>query len=259
MADTTAVIDPSCQSCYTAATTTAARAIEERALRKSFVWFDIGYTLLYMQREATYREALLQFGVDADLEEIRLQFHLTDKLFMREYPGIFLQPVATYMPAYLGLMNFRLGISLDVCELNACWEDIKAKVGSYWQPYPEAAEVLAELKKRGIGMGVISNWDATARDVLRAAGLIDYFGHLFISSEVNCNKPDARIFRMALETAGVDARQCLYVGDNYYDDCLGSRRVGMAAVIVNRYGFLGIEEIEDCPVINDLTGIFHYI
>ena len=228
-------------------------------MEKSFIWFDIGYTLLYMQREQTYRQALQQFGVEAELEDIRRQFHLTDKLFMREYPGIFLQPVATYMPAYLGLLNFRLGVSLDVCELNACWEEIKGRIDGYWQPYDEAVEVLAELKKHAFGLGVISNWDCTARDVLRRAGLIDYFDHLIISCEVRCNKPDARIFEMALEAAGVEARRCLYVGDNYYDDCLGSRKVGMSAVIVNRYGSLGIEEVDDCPVIHDLTGIFDYL
>jgi len=228
-------------------------------VHKSFIWFDIGYTLVYMQREITYRQALQRFGVDAALEDIRRQFHLTDKLFMREYPGIFLQPVATYMPAYLAMMNFRLGVSLDVCELNACWEDIKGGVDNYWQPYAEACEVLDELKKRSLGLGVISNWDGTARDVLRQAGLIDYFDHLIISCEVNCCKPDARIFEMALEAAGIEPQRCLYVGDNYYDDCLGSRKVGMAAVIVNRYGSLGVEEINDCPVIHDLIGIFDYL
>ncbi len=226
---------------------------------KTFIWFDIGYTLVYMQRETSYRQALRQFGVDARLEDIKLQFHLTDKLFMREYPGIFLKPVPTYMPAYLGLMNYRLGVSLDVCELNACWENIKAEIGSYWQPYEEAFEVLSELRKRAIGLGVISNWDCTARDVLRKAGLIDYFNHLIVSCEVNCNKPDPRIFSMALEAAAVDARQCIYVGDNYYDDCVGSRKVGMEAVIINRFGSLGIEEIDDCPVIHDLTGVFNHI
>ena len=30
----------------------------------SFVWFDIGYTLLYMQREVTYQKALKEFGHD---------------------------------------------------------------------------------------------------------------------------------------------------------------------------------------------------
>ncbi len=56
----------------------------------SFVWFDIGYTLLYMQRETTYQKALREFGIDVPLEDIEIEFHLTDKLFMREYPGFFL-------------------------------------------------------------------------------------------------------------------------------------------------------------------------
>jgi putative hydrolase of the HAD superfamily len=61
-------------------------------LNIKFVWFDIGYTLLYMQREITYQKALREFGIDVPLEDIEKEFHLTDKLFMREYPGFFLQP-----------------------------------------------------------------------------------------------------------------------------------------------------------------------
>ena len=231
-----------------------------KTVQVTFIWFDIGYTLLYMQRETTYLQALRQLGVNAKLEDIKLQFHLMDKLFMREYPGIFLKPRQVYMPAYLGLVNYRLGLNLDVCELDACWEDIKKDLADYWRPYDEVAEVLDELKKkRSIGLGVISNWDCTARDILRKAGLIDYFDYLIISCEVNCSKPDARIFNIALKAASVDARQCVYVGDNYYDDFMGSRKVGMDSLIINRFGSLGIEEIDDCPVIHDLTGLFNYI
>ena len=88
----------------------------------SFVWFDLGYTLIYMQRETSYQRALEDFGFDVPLVDIEREFHLTDKLFMREYPGFFLQPREVFMPAYLGLVNYHLGISADVCELNAHWE-----------------------------------------------------------------------------------------------------------------------------------------
>ncbi len=37
----------------------------------SFVWFDIGYTLLYMQREITYQKALREFGIDVPLAGYR--------------------------------------------------------------------------------------------------------------------------------------------------------------------------------------------
>ena len=225
----------------------------------SLVWFDIGYTLLYMQREVTYRQALKEFGHQVAIEDIEREFHLTDKLFMREYPGIFLEPRKVYMPSYLGIMNYRLGLSLDVCELDACWEEIKQNTDPYWLPFDGVREVLEELKHRSIEMGIISNWDWTARDVLAAAGLIEFFDPIVISCEVDCMKPDSRIFELALQKVDIPARQCLYIGDNYYDDALGSRKVGMPALILNRFGTLGVEEIEDCQLIPHISGLLDFI
>ena len=224
-----------------------------------FVWFDVGYTLLYMQRETTYQKALRKFGINVPLADIEKEFHLTDKLFMRQYPGFFLQPREVFMPAYLGIMNYRLGLSVNLCELDTSWEAIKKDIDNYWLPFNGVTEVLFELKRRSMGLGIISNWDCTARDILSAAGLMDFFDHLVISCEVDCSKPDSRIFNLALQKGSVEARRCIYVGDNYYDDCLGSRKVGMNALIINRFGSLGVEEIEDCPVIHRLSDIFNYI
>ena len=228
-------------------------------MRPSFIWFDIGYTLLYMQRETTYQRALREFSLEVPLADIEKEFHLTDKLFMREYPGIFLKPREVYMPSYLGIMNYRLGLNLNVCELDARWEAIKRKTNNYWRPFAGVAEVLNELKRASIGIGVISNWDCTARDVLSGAGLIDYFDHLVISCEVGCSKPGAQIFNFALTQAGVNARECMYVGDNYYDDALGSRKVGMRSLIVNRFGSLGVEEIKDCLFIKNVSEVLNFI
>jgi putative hydrolase of the HAD superfamily len=76
---------------------------------------------------------------------------------------------------------------------------------------------------------------------------------------VDCIKPDPRIFDIALHKAAVTAQECIYIGDNYYDDALGSRKVGIPALIINRFGKLGVEEIEDCPVISRLSDIFNFI
>lgn len=225
----------------------------------SFLWFDIGYTLLYMQRETTYQQALRTFGLDLALEDIEKEFHLSDKLFMREYPGIFLKPREVYMPAYLGILNYRLGFDLNVCELDGHWEAIKGNLDNYWLPFEGVTDVLSRLKHDKFGLGVISNWDCTAREILSRTGLIDYFDHLIISCEVGYIKPDARIFHLALAKGAVKGAECIYVGDNYYDDALGSRKVGMRSLILNRFGSLGVEEITDCPIITDLSEIFDYL
>jgi putative hydrolase of the HAD superfamily len=225
----------------------------------SYVWFDLGYTLVYMQRESTYRRALQHFGVDVGLEDLKREFHLLDKLFMREFPGVFLKPRAAYMPWYLGMLNHRMGITVDLCAADAKWEEIKKETQPYWLPYEETERVLAALKRESIGLGVISNWDQTARDVLRTAGLEEFFDHIVISSEVGQQKPDRAIFHTALAQAGVTPEECFYVGDNYYDDALGCREVGMRPLIVNRFGRLGIEEVRDCPVITCLTQILDHV
>ena len=137
----------------------------------SFIWFDMGYTLVYMQREATYQQALEKSGINVSIEILEKEFHLMDKLFMREYPGVFLNERGVYMPWYLGALNYRLGIRLDVCELDTVWHGIQMEVENYWLPFDGVHKVLKALKKDSFGLGIISNWDDTARNVLNGTEL----------------------------------------------------------------------------------------
>ena len=225
----------------------------------SHVWFDIGYTLLYMKREITYRQTLISFGEDVPLDVLEREFHIVDKLFMREYPGVFLKPRGVYMPWFLGVLNYRLGISLDVSRLDACWLEAQNEAENYWLPFENVRDVLADLKASSLRMGVISNWDDSARGLLQSHGMIDYFDHCIISSEIGINKPDPEIFRVAMQQAQVEPHECLYVGDNYYDDAVGCRKAGMEAVIINRFDHLGVEEIDDAPIIHNLAQLKDYL
>ena len=62
-----------------------------------------------------------------------------------------------------------------------------------------------------------------------------------------------------MKQAGVGPENSIYVGDNYYDDAAGASAVGMRTVIVNRFGNLGIEELTNIPVIEDVRGIIRYL
>ena len=218
----------------------------------SFVFFDIGFTLLYAQGAAAYQEALAELGFQIALPEIERAFHLEDKRFMREHPGVFGNPVYSPMPWFLGGVNYRLGIRADLCAAAGLWRERQQRTRPYWVPFPGVREVLSELQRRGIGLGVISNWDSSARGLLDSHGLSQFFDPIVISAEVGAEKPAAEIFRTALQRAGMRGEQCLYVGDNYYDDAVGCRRAGMRPLIVNRFGRLGLEEITDCDIITGL-------
>ncbi len=103
-----------------------------------------------------------------------------------------------------------------------------------WQAYPEAARVLAELRARGIRLGVISNFDRRLFSNLEDIGISAYFDHVTISSEVGADKPHGRIFERALATFAVDAAEALHVGDDPVRDWAGAEAAGLGVFRLER-------------------------
>ncbi|MFI7100693.1 HAD family hydrolase [Streptomyces sp. NPDC050161] len=83
-----------------------------------------------------------------------------------------------------------------------------------WLPYPDAVGVLAELHRRGIRIGVVSNIGWDLRPVLRAHGLDRFLGSCVLSFEHGVQKPDPRLFGVACRELGVAPADTLMVGDD---------------------------------------------
>lgn len=60
------------------------------------------------------------------------------------------------------------------------------------------------------------------------------------SAVVGVEKPDAAIFRFALEALAVKPHRCVYVGDTVYFDVDGARAAGLHALHLDPYGLCGI-------------------
>lgn len=163
------------------------------------------------------------------------------------------------MPMYLGNMIHTLGIRTDICPLYEEWKKKLENPFKVWIPFDHVKDELIRLSGEGYRLGVISNWDKTAVPILDLHGLTPLFENIIISSEVGFEKPDVEIFNIALDQAAISVEDCLYVGDNYYDDGIGSRKAEMDFVIVNPFGHLGMEEITDCAVIPDITHVKDYL
>ena len=97
-----------------------------------------------------------------------------------------------------------------------------------------APEVLAEMKRRGLRIGLISNTGRTPgyalREILEQLGLAPFINAMVFSNEHGECKPQQSIFEALLGLLGVDFNQMLFVGDNLYVDILGAQRCGMRAV-----------------------------
>ncbi|MEU2623139.1 HAD-IA family hydrolase [Streptomyces sp. NPDC007157] len=83
-----------------------------------------------------------------------------------------------------------------------------------WTPYPDAAEVLRTLRRQGIAVGVVSNIGWDLRPVFRAHGLDAYVDAYVLSYEHGVQKPDPRLFTVALEALGAAPAETLMVGDS---------------------------------------------
>jgi len=224
-----------------------------------FIWFDIGNTLLHRERERLFAELLEKAAVKTSAADIELAFHITDKRFMREFPGLLGKPAEEFMPLYFGLLCRYLNIGGNILSLLNAWFEARRKAELAWMPYPAVPDLLERLAAGGKRLGIISNWDPGATSILATLGILDYFEAVIISSEVGVSKPDERIFRIALEKVSIDPARCLYVGDNYYDDAVGAATVGMESLIINRHGLLGVEELPGLRFISDVSDVLSYL
>jgi putative hydrolase of the HAD superfamily len=122
-------------------------------------------------------------------------------------------------------------------------------VGLFRLPDPAAADALAVARAAGLATGVISNSNGSIASILGSLGFLPYLDFVLDSFVVGVEKPDPRIFRMALERAGVEAGDAVYVGDLYSIDVLGARSVGMSAILLDPGACWGAR---DCPAVADV-------
>jgi putative hydrolase of the HAD superfamily len=105
-----------------------------------------------------------------------------------------------------------------------------------YRAYPDVLPGLDALAGRGYTLGLVSNFEEWLELVLEAVELIQFFPVRVISGVEGIEKPDPRIFEIALERAGVAAEDSVYVGDHPHFDVEASQAVGMFPVLIDRRG-----------------------
>lgn len=95
-------------------------------------------------------------------------------------------------------------------------------------------EVVIELYNRGYTLGIISNVITTDEipEWLEEDGLTKYFKSVVLSSVFGRRKPHPSIYLEAAQKAGVEPKNCVYVGDNFSRDVAGTRKAGFGMVII---------------------------
>lgn len=103
--------------------------------------------------------------------------------------------------------------------------------GECWKLAEKAESTLNTLRVRGYELAVLSNNDARLRSVLADLKIDQAFDHLFISSEMGCEKPELEIFRKVEQTMDRKPNEILHLGDSHSRDFLGARKAGWSALL----------------------------
>ncbi|MBE9506212.1 MAG: HAD family hydrolase, partial [Chloroflexi bacterium] len=123
-------------------------------------------------------------------------------------------------------------------------QDVAAASRCYWTVYREnrrplpGAAALVHMLRPTVKVGVVTNGDLGDTDVkLRLCALGSVIGNVIASVQAGCQKPDSRIFCVALRhLGGVDSGRAVMVGDTWSTDVSGALAAGMRAVWLNRGG-----------------------
>ena len=105
-----------------------------------------------------------------------------------------------------------------------------------WAVYPDVVGTLDALGRRGLILGVVSNWDSHLPRLLDALHLSGRFAALAVSAIEETGKPAAEIFHRACARVGVAPAEALHVGDSLAEDYEGARAAGLAALLLDRHG-----------------------
>lgn len=127
----------------------------------------------------------------------------------------------------------RLGVRADVTDAVAQIREQFMR-GDFEGLYADTLRALSALEAHNVPMGILSNFSPNLQDLLRKLGIQDYFRFFIVSSIVGLEKPDKKIFDLAVSAANRPRSQVVYVGDSIFHDMEGARAADVAAILIDR-------------------------
>ena len=182
----------------------------------SFFYFDLGDVILHFDREVAFR----QMSEVANIPVARVREILEDEKLGTRFE--------------LGDISVQQFYHL-FCEAAESQPDYNALIeagNAMFQPNVELIPVIAQLAAANYRLGLLSNtceshWEYCSNG--RYGILRDAFEHHVLSFRVHAMKPDARIYAVAVEMAGLHPQDVFFVDDTS-ENVEAARQFGLDAV-----------------------------
>jgi putative hydrolase of the HAD superfamily len=207
------------------------------------IFLDVGNTLISIDFDRVAAElAARKLGCESETirrAEAAARPGYSERVFVTGT-----RPDRSLFHSYLcAILEKTEGLSLSATELDELVTEIgpilrpEGRANQLWRMVmPGVPQALERLARAGLTLAVISNSDGTCADSLEEAGLLRYLNFVIDSADVGVEKPDPRIFEIALARGRADAGRALYIGDLYHADVIGARRAGLHALLLDPFG-----------------------
>lgn len=201
------------------------------------VSFDLGQTLVELD-PTLLREQVERCGFrlreDRVSRSLPLAWHAYNQAKARGDEGF--AAWGAFMARLLELMRVtRASDNLEACDaerqqvVNFLWSEQPLR--NLWRkPIEGMAELLADLKRAGTKVGVLTNSEGRARELIEAVGLAPWVQVVVDSGLEGIEKPDVRIFQTMAERLDCPCEAVVHVGDSYEADVLGALRAKMTPI-----------------------------
>jgi HAD superfamily hydrolase (TIGR01509 family) len=159
---------------------------------------------------------------------------------------------------FFDLILERAGITRSDATAAALAElHVYHQANNLWELVPAGVRpALAALRARELTLVVVSNANGTLRAHVDRMDLGACFACVIDSSDVGVEKPDPRIFEIALSRAGAARETTIHVGDLYHVDVVGARAAGLRAVLLDE---TNLHANADCPRVSSLAELVDQI
>ncbi|MFW6026602.1 MAG: HAD family hydrolase [Candidatus Woesearchaeota archaeon] len=108
------------------------------------------------------------------------------------------------------------------------------------KPYPDAEKILNYLYPK-YKIGVIANQSKGTKIRLKKYDLWQYFSLLFSSAEIELEKPDLKIYKLALNKAECSPEESVIVGDRLDNDISPANKIGINTIRIMK-GFHKVQK-----------------
>jgi putative hydrolase of the HAD superfamily len=229
------------------------------------IFFDWFNTLAHYHppREELESQALKELGFDISPKSISYGLYLADKHLYEENARLPIRQRSQeeQTKLYIGFQRIILkesGIDANdsqVLQLLSRMFQLNATMKFIL--FDDVRTTLQALKAQGLKLGLLTNLQSEVNSICRDLGIANYLDFTVTSVEVGADKPQPPIFLKALQLAHVNAAEAIHVGDQYQNDVLGARKVGISPILLDRADYYA--EITDCPRIHSLTEVSRYV